>query len=110
MKIYAIGIPWDSASVDRVEVFTSKEEAEAKALHYGIEGFNGYVCEPEIHEFEVEVPGHSSLLAATEAGLRLCDEALPKFNWGASALDANAIKLLNEVPRQLRAAIAQAST
>ena len=35
---------------------------------------------------------------------RLCDEALPKFDWGASALDANAIDLLNRVPN----AIAQA--
>lgn len=33
---------------------------------------------------------------------KLCVEALPKFNWGASALDANAIKLLNEVPREIQ--------
>lgn len=26
---------------------------------------------------------------------RVFNEALPKFNWGASALDANAIDLLN---------------
>lgn len=36
---------------------------------------------------------------------RLINEALPKFNWGASNLDANAIKLLNEVPGIVRAAI-----
>lgn len=29
---------------------------------------------------------------------RLFTEALPKFNWGASALDANAIDLLNRAP------------
>lgn len=28
----------------------------------------------------------------------LFQQALPKFNWGASALDANAIRLLNDVP------------
>jgi len=54
----------------------------------------------------LRVAAEEKLLAAVEAALQLCDEALPKFNWGASALDANAIKLLNEVPDQLRAAIA----
>lgn len=33
---------------------------------------------------------------------KLCVEALPKFNWAASPLDANAIKLLNEVPREIQ--------
>ena len=36
---------------------------------------------------------------------RLFEEALPKFNWGASALDANAIQLLNEVPGEVRAVL-----
>lgn len=45
------------------------------------------------------------LLAALEAANRLFVEALPKFDWGASALDANAIQLLNEVPGQVRNAI-----
>jgi len=36
--------------------------------------------------------------------MRLFDEALPKFNWGASALDANAIQILNEVPVAVRQA------
>lgn len=31
------------------------------------------------------------------------DEALPHFNWGASALPAEAIQLLNEVPSELKA-------
>lgn len=42
---------------------------------------------------------------ALERCLRLFDEALPKFNWGASFLDANAIALLNEVPGEVRAAL-----
>lgn len=42
---------------------------------------------------------HEALAAAN----RLFEEALPKFNWGASALDANAIRLLNEVPAKVRA-------
>lgn len=37
--------------------------------------------------------------------VRLFDEALPKFDWGKSALDANAIQLLNEVPGEVRAAL-----
>ena len=48
------------------------------------------------------------LLAALNRVQRLFDEALPKFDWGASALDANAIQLLNEVPGEVRAAIAKA--
>lgn len=37
---------------------------------------------------------------------RLINEALPKFDWGKSALDANAIALLNEVPIDVRKALA----
>lgn len=36
---------------------------------------------------------------------RLLNEALPKFNYGASCLDANAIELLNRVPGQVHKAI-----
>lgn len=43
--------------------------------------------------------------AALQAAQRLFKEALPKFNWGASFLDANAIQLLNEVPAKVNAAI-----
>lgn len=32
--------------------------------------------------------------------------ALPMFNWGASALDADAIQSLNEAPGEVRKAIA----
>lgn len=35
----------------------------------------------------------------------LFTQALPKFNWGASALDADAIALLNEVPGEVRKAL-----
>jgi len=46
------------------------------------------------------------LEAALRGAKRLFDEALPKFDWGRSALDANAIKLLNEVPRLVNLALA----
>lgn len=45
------------------------------------------------------------LEAALQLALRTFDEVLPKFNWGASALDANAIQLLNEAPLSIRAAL-----
>lgn len=45
------------------------------------------------------------LRAALLRAQRLMKEALPKFNWGASALDANAIALLNEVPGEVDAAL-----
>ena len=45
------------------------------------------------------------LISALQRADQLCHEALPKFNWGASALDANAIALLNEVPNEIRAAL-----
>lgn len=48
-------------------------------------------------------------LEDAQSTMRLCkrlfDEALPKFNWGASCLDANAITLLNEAPIAVRRAI-----
>jgi hypothetical protein len=47
----------------------------------------------------------AQMAEALRACERLFDEALPKFNWGASALDANAITLLNVVPAKVRAAL-----
>lgn len=53
---------------------------------------------------------HEQMLAALQAAKKLFDEALPKFNWGASALDANAVTLLNTVPSRVAAAITRATT
>ena len=50
---------------------------------------------------------HSQLAGALRRAQKLHTEALPKFNWGASALDAHAIQLLNEVPGDVAAALAQ---
>jgi hypothetical protein len=46
-------------------------------------------------------------LSTLEQCQRLFKEALPKFNWAESALDANAIQLLNAVPNQTAATIAR---
>lgn len=51
----------------------------------------------------------AALLEALEAANMLCEKALPEFDWGKSALSAEAIQLLNEVPGQISAAIAQAT-
>ncbi|APL99351.1 nucleotide pyrophosphohydrolase [Bordetella phage FP1] len=48
------------------------------------------------------------LVQALQRAKRLFDEALPKFDWGRSALDANAIQLLNEVPGEVEAALKEA--
>lgn len=41
---------------------------------------------------------HTTAIGALEQCKRMIDEALPKFDWGASFLDADAIRLLNEAP------------
>lgn len=51
---------------------------------------------------------YNAMLDALKAAEKLFNEAHPKFNWGASCLDANAIQLLNTVPQQVRDAINQA--
>ena len=59
----------------------------------------------------VHCPLHAAASAMLEA-LKDCQQlfvkALPKFNWGASALDAKAIQLLNEVPDKVEQAISAA--
>lgn len=51
---------------------------------------------------------NGEMLSALKAAKRLFEEAHPKFNWGASFLDADAISLLNDVPIQVQAAIDRA--
>lgn len=55
----------------------------------------------------MRVSRETELIAALRSCQRLFREALPKFDWGAAALDANAIQLLNEVPGQVARALAR---
>ena len=55
-------------------------------------------------------PAVVALVRAARRADRMIREAFPRFNWGASALDANAIALLNETPRPLQAALAPFAT
>lgn len=71
----------------------AKKEAMAEALIELNEG-------PKTYDSLLAVAGGALVRART-----LFDEALPKFDWGKSALDANAIRLLNEVPREVKTAI-----
>ncbi|MGI9485438.1 MAG: hypothetical protein ACR2RF_06060 [Geminicoccaceae bacterium] len=52
---------------------------------------------------------NAELVGALKRAERLIDEALPKFDWGKSFLDCNAIQLLNEVPGEVKSAIANAT-
>lgn len=56
----------------------------------------------------VEKPSRQELIDALRAAAKLIDIALPKFNWGASWLDADAIRLLNEVPIKIRNVLTEA--
>jgi hypothetical protein len=46
---------------------------------------------------------------ALEAAAELFRVALPQFNWGASALNADAYRLLNEAPGKVTKALARLS-
>lgn len=51
----------------------------------------------------------ATMLDVLLAAQRLFIKALPRFDWGRSALDADAIRLLNEVPAVVAKAIKDAS-
>lgn len=53
----------------------------------------------------VDSKTYQLMVTALVLAQRLNTEALPKFNWGASALDANAIDLLNRTPRAVDKAL-----
>lgn len=61
---------------------------------------------------EAEARANIRLIAAAPDLLESCQQALtlirsvlPEFNWGASALSAASIQLLNEVPAQIQTAV-----
>lgn len=76
---------------------------------YASQGLFDPICETfseeEAHAVARALNAATTNQATLARAARLFEEALPKFNWGASALDANAIQLLNEVPGEVRAAL-----
>lgn len=71
------------------------------------EGIRGgwTLCDADAEAFDKAAQEAVRMREALADCKRLFDEALPKFNWGASALDANAIKLLNDVPIKVNALV-----
>lgn len=65
----------------------------------------GRFPEAEITRLQAQV---DALAGALEAADELCKKALPRFNWCASPLDAQAIALLNTVPGKIASALAAA--
>jgi hypothetical protein len=63
---------------------------------------------PYTHEIKALRDERQVLLDALRDAQELIDVALPQFDWGASALSAEAIQLLNEVPRKVKQAIERA--
>lgn len=55
------------------------------------------------------VSTYGALVQALKRSQELFEKALPKFNWGSSFLNAEAIRLLNEVPIEVANALAAAS-
>lgn len=89
-------------------------EAMKKAWQNKTSGLNyydfeeGFECGLAHRDAQPAAAINEQMLGALIAAKKMCDEALPKFNWGASFLDANAINLLNSTPGQISAAIAAA--
>lgn len=86
-------------------ILDSKGEIIGEAFRHVSQGENG--LRPAEQNARLMAAAYS-MREALRLAKRLCDEALPKFNWGASALNANAIALLNEVPAKITEAIRQA--
>lgn len=89
--------------------FSSTVLRDANGNSIASAGNNRAIVGEVLHASLRQAAASPEMLAALLAVQCLVSEALPKFDWGASALDANAIRLLNEVPAQVNAAIAKAT-
>jgi len=96
-----------TAHADTIDTLRAENERLTRCLKSANESHEHFEREWYLRGDEIE-----SLCAqlteaqdALHAAQRLIKEALPKFNWGASFLDANAIQLLNEVLAKVNAAI-----
>jgi hypothetical protein len=90
--------------------FMTDSTGEYLAVYARPQGGTKVICPVKITDESdaMLIAAAPDLLAALLAARRLFAEALPRFDWGRSALDANAIQLLNEVPIMVEAAIANA--
>jgi hypothetical protein len=76
------------------------------ALHLSLAGSDAYSAQ-EYPRLVTTALAVAELIEALKLAQRMNREALPKFNWSASALDANAIDLLNRTPGAIDAALAR---
>ena len=86
---------------------TMTDELRIGARNAAMAGINGWgkLCSDAADTIDTLRAQLAEAQDALQAAQRLFKEALPKFNWGASFLDANAIQVLNEVPAKVNAAI-----
>lgn len=87
-------MPWDRESMEEYDDGYTRESFERAEED-----------QPEDLDTEND---RSNTMSTLLLARRLFDEALPKFNWGASFLDANAIELLNRAPGAILAALEKA--
>ena len=101
-RAYALGQKyWQQADSDFARDHRKADETQAK-FNQLVESMQGWLSPAEADNLRAQLVETQDALQAAQ---RLFKEALPKFNWGASFLDANAIQLLNEVPAKVNAAI-----
>lgn len=94
----------EKQGLTRVAGTTSEDERFTVSFQLGI---NSPADLPSIrNEIIRRVNAHDVLVEALIQSQKLFEKALPKFNWGASFLNAEAIKLLNDVPIEVAKALA----
>jgi hypothetical protein len=93
-----------SSQIEAVKARLLHELKVGDDIHYTPEGEHPAcsVRKSDLSTFLTYVKNLEKTLSDAD---ELCRYALPKFNWGASALDADAIRLLNEVPGKIGRAL-----
>lgn len=93
--------PW---VIKKVNALEAERDALYKANVAATAAYDQWLTESQERGQKAETE-RDALRAVLADCVQLFNEALPKFNWGASCLDANAIRLLNEVPTKAKAAL-----
>lgn len=104
-------LPWavreDSAQFEKI-VYTKTSDDQNNGHWFACRVMAGEYRDANAALIVRAVNAHQTLVEACKAADKMIREALPKFDWSASALDANAIRMLNETPGIIAAALALA--